>query len=698
MSARYDVSIKTACPLDCYGTCGLIARASDGKVVAIDGDPEHGATRGTICARGRAWVERLYHPDRLLHPMRKVDGEFRRITWDEALDLIAERLGRIVDESGPLAVFHNWDYGSMGVLRDLDKRFMNALGGVTNPEGSLCSAAGIAALSQDYGRYSSHDPADHANSTYIILWGKNPAVTNIHLMEPIKQAKARGAKVVLIDPIRTASSAVADWHIAPRPGSDGALALAMGHVIVERGLVDQGFVDEHVSGYPGYLELVKDATPEWASQVTGVPAEDIERLAVEYAQRRPAAILAGFGLQRHANGGAMVRAIDALVAITGNIGVAGGGLSYSHRNTKRYLRIDGAELARHHKFIPRARLGRGILEMQDPPIRAIVVTRSNPVTQNPNTSKVIEAFTTREFVAVVDHFMTDTARLADVVLPAAMFLEEEDLYFGYWHHWIAYGPKVVEPAGEARSDVWIFTELAKRMGLGEHFKRTPREWIEYALKPFKKQGITLERLSQGPVLDPEARMAAWEDLKFATESGKFEILRDPKALELLAWTPGAGDVPWSAGEGDSGRGRGDAGKGRDDAGPGRDAAERSWSSGARFPLHLISPQTRLRTHSQFDNLGPANRAYQREEVSIHPKAAAERGIKAGDLVVVSSEYGSITAYARVTDEVREDVVMIPNGRWLSRGGGVNFLTPDGISDIGTQAAIYDCMVDVRPLV
>lgn len=657
--------IRTACPRDCYDTCGLVVEVENGRAVRLYGDPDHGITRGFLCPKGPSYLEQVYHPDRLLYPMIRRGREWHRASWDEALDTVAQRLLSIRAEYGTSAVFHNWDAGSMGLLRSLDQRFFNCLGGATNPSGSLCSSAGIAALTYDCGRYTSHDPEDHLNSRLIILWGKNPADTGVHLMPILAEARKRGARIVLIDPLRTRTAAYADWVLSPRPGTDGALALAVAGEIIACGRHDVDYISRHVSGFDEFAALAREYPVERAAAICDIPPGDIRELARLYGTTRPAALLVGFGLQRYTNGGATVRAIDALSAITGNIGVPGGGTSYSHRNTKQYQTIDAAGLVSSRRYIPRARLGQGIIECDNPPIQAIVVTRSNPVCQSPDTQTVRRAFARVPFVVVIDQFMTDTAEEADVVLPCTTFLEEEDLYFSYWHNWIAYGPKAIDPPGEARPDPWIFTELARRCGIAEHFTRTTRQWLEHALKPMARYGVTLARLEQGPMRHPGVPMVPWSDGRFETPSGRFELFSKRAADDGLDPLPRF-----------------------------KPPVESTLNASREFPLQFLSTQPRMQTHSQLGHK-PGSPG-EGETVRLHPDTAAVRGLSDGQQVEVVSPRGSMSARLIVDAGVRRDVAAITNGHWIKYGGGVNNLTPDYVSDMGLQAALYDCLCDVRP--
>jgi anaerobic selenocysteine-containing dehydrogenase len=500
----------------------------------------------------------------------------------------------------------------------------------------------------------------------MILWGKNPAVTSIHMLPFIREARSRGARVVLIDPVSTESRVFADEVVQPRPGTDGALALAMAQVIIAEGLWSTEFVRSYVHGFEEFQRVAQAMPPERAAEICDLPAARIRRLAREYACTRPASIWVGFGLQRHAGGGGAVRAIDALTAITGNIGVPGGGTNYSHRNTKRTRALNGREFASAERAVDRASLGSSLMGLEDPGIEVAVVARSNPLCQSPHTRAIRDAFERISTVIVIDQFMTDTAREADIFLPCTTFLEEEDVYLSYWHNFVAFGPRVVEPLGESRSDLSIFTALAARLGFGRHFERSPREWLEYALEPMARGGLTLERLeAEGAIRDPNAPMVPWSDRAFRTPSGR---------LELLSESGTSGD---------------------EDPLPSYIPPAEPCSS--EYPLTLITPQPRWRTHSQFDQVVSCRDDSGPPGLRIHPSTAAAGGICDGDRVRLRSPRGEVDFVARLDPTVRPDVVVAPNGRPGTRGGGVNLLTGEYLTDIGRQAAFYDCGCAVEKL-
>lgn len=657
---------KSVCPLNCFDSCVLMVEVRDGKVTKVTGDPEHPYTRGTVCSKAHRQVERLYSPDRVRVPLRKTASGWQKISWDDALDLMTEKLDKIAGESGTTAVLHSFDSGSNGLLNDLVQRFFNAYGGVTTTYGSLCWGAGFAAQVADFGGVRSHRWEDVLNSEVVVLWGRNVAVTNRHFLPYLKEVKSKGGRVVVINPINIKLPFEADMFLQVKPGTDGVLALAAAHVICRERWLDLDFVANHVKGFAEYLEVVKDVTPEKAEIVTGIPAKRIEEFAGLYARACTASIYLGYGMQRYSNGGRIVRAIDSLAAITGNVGKSGGGVNYSYSDYKsRVLKdITGPELARTGRKIAYPRWGEEVLGLKEPPIRAIFVNRSNPVTQLPNTAKVRQAFKQAEFVVTVDFMLTDTALESDLVLPCTTIFEEENIVANGMNQYLAYAPQLVEPLGDCRSDMWIFSRLAERMGLADKFGRlTRQQWMEKLLEPLQEYGVDLASLKEKSViLNPVIPDVAWKDKKFNTPSGKIELYSEALALEPVAAMKENGEI-----------GSKDVQK--------------------TYPLILLSPHSSGRLHSQFHDLQLHETLHM--PVEIHPETAMEYGIGDGMDVLVESPRGQVTAVAKLSRHVLPGVLVIEEGWWLKFGGGVNFLTPDTVSDMGTTAAYYDCRCSIR---
>lgn len=648
--------VRTACPLNCYDTCTMLLTVRDGRVVEVRGDPDHPVTAGFVCPKASAQLERHYSSSRILHPMLRTTGGWRRISWREALDMLAGHLER-ARRAGPHTILHYHDHGSSGLLKSLSRRFFNALGGVTEATGSLCWAAGVAAQRYDFGHHLAHDPSDLVHSRLIILWGRNPVHTNIHLVPFLR--RARHARVVLIDPGYSASAALAHQHLKPRPGTDGALALALAAEIIRHDRADLDFLTSCCLGYDRFQEAALSWTPERAGTVTGVDPESIASLARGYAGG-PSAIILGYGMQRYSNSGQTVRAIDGLGAVAGQLGRPGGGVNYANGWAELTLTsLTGRELRKHRQEgIPRAALADGLLGAAGRDMRMLVVTGANPVNQLPDASRTRRALATIPFKVVMDLRWSETAQEADLVLPAASWLEQEDLFASSWHKYLTYAEQVVAPRGEARSEPQVFSELACMLDLPGDWQRQAGDWIQLALEPL---GLDAAGLRGSWFANPAAQDVPWSDRLFMTPSGRFEFV---SGLAVSEGAPAAAAYrePAEAGLGST------------------------WAP--TYPFFFLSPRHRNHTHSQFYSNMLSVDGF--PSVFLHPSALARLRINPGEVVIVSSPRGSLQGRAQARAGQREDVVVVYEGGSVLTGAGANLLTPQGLTDLGLGARFYDC--------
>jgi anaerobic selenocysteine-containing dehydrogenase len=668
----------SACPRNCYSTCGLLVEVVDGRIRRIEPHPANRATGRGLCLKGLSYIERVYSPDRLLAPLARTPNGFRAIGWEEALDLIAARLRSIRERFGPRAVLYYSGSGTKGLLNGAGLAFWRMFGGCTTTYGDLCWPAGLEATRLTLGDNRHNAPWDLENARLIILWGKNAAETNVHQMRHIDAALAHGARLIAIDPRRTESAERAHLLIQPRPGTDGALALATAHVLVREGWIDEPFIEAHVSGFAEFSEMVRECTPEWAEGIAGVPAEAIEELASAIHESPPVSIVAGFGMQRYTNSGQTMRALIALLAITGQIGKPGAGWVYANLQTQIFggrdpLAFfpppDGQDRAV-RVSVSAARLGPDMLAQVDPPLRFAWIERGNPIPQNPETPAVLEAFRRMEFRVVVDEFLTDTAREADIVLPAKSLFEQTDVIGAYWHPYLQLKQKVIEPPGEVKPETEIYRALAARLGFDQRAvdEQIPgpddaavERWLARKLAAFPD--VTLERLREGPVLAPGAEEIAFADLQFPTRSGKIELRSEEAAQRwgvdpLPRYSEAFGDEP-------------------------------------RYPLHLLTPNTKNRIHSQFNNLETIRQFSPGPRAALAPAEAARRGLADGDLVRVFNGRGELHMPVEIDCGVPEGCVVVTNGWWLADGGAVNLLSRARETDMGYGAAFHDCRVEVR---
>jgi anaerobic selenocysteine-containing dehydrogenase len=701
-----DVStttVRAACAHDCPDTCAMLVTVEDGKATEVRGDPDHPFTRGGLCVKVNNYQDKVYSADRLLHPMRrsgpKGSGEFEQISWDDALDEIAGRFKATIAQHGPESIMPVSYLGTQGILNGLNvgDPFFNALG-ATITERTYCDSGACTAYTMTIGATAGVDPESLVHSRYIIIWACNMLSTNLHLWPFVAEAQRRGAKVVVIDPMRHRTAKHADWHIPIRPGTDGALALAMMHVIINEGLTDEAYVRDHTVGYADLAERVQQYTPEWAEGETGIPAEDIRTLSREYATSEPSMIRIGVAIERHAGGGQTVRAIACLPALVGAWRKVGGGLLQLPlwAFPVNWGALMHPELATPGtRVINQFQLGLALTgEMQlDPPVNALMVYNSNPLVVCPDQDKLVAGLSREDlFTVVSDHFLTDTARYADIVLPATTQLEQHDIMFSWGHFYVSLNTPAVEPLGEAVSNTELFRRLAARMGLTDPcFTRTDAQMMAEAFdwSAPAMEGITLESLRETgwarlnlPGPDEFAPHAGGN---FPTPSGKTEF------RSSIAETAGNFVVPLfrqgcdefqAGGEVDPlpyyirPRGSGDAG----------------------YPLNHISPKSHAFLNSSAGDQ-PKQLSVQGEQtVIMHPRDAGERGIISGQYVRVFNERGRYTARAKVSPDIAVGVVISPMGGWRKNArdeSTVNAVNPVVFADLGNAPTFSDSRVEIE---
>jgi len=626
-------TVRTACSLDCPDACGVIARVEGDRIVSLRGDPEHPFTRGALCQKVNRYLEtRLYHPERQLYPLRRTRTGWKRVSWDEALDEAAERLATARAEHGSLSLLYHRGNGSMAALKwvMLD-RFCNLFGGATEAVGRYCAGEGDLGLVQTFGDAQMHDPLDlEENSQMLLIWGRNPAVTNIHLMPILKRARARGALAVVVDPIATKTVRYVDRHVQLRPGSDAWLAVGTAKVILERNPPDHARIRQLASGYDEFERAVRETPMEDVVRRTGVEAEEIQWLAGEYASRRPAALLPGIGLQQYTTGAQTYRFISALAMITGNIGVPGGGVSagayaWQYLKTRAMTALDARTTP--VRTLRVSRLAEALAAPPDPPVRTALFMASNLVNQMPDPEATRRELAKLDFVVVADQFLTDTADCAHLFFPSTNWLEEADYLPSYGHLWVQLMQPVAPPPGEARPDLSILQGLADRLGFGEQMAGDASYWIDRVTEPWREDGVSYEALREagGRLWPRRTPRVPFADGKFPTPDGRFHF---PVRFE---------DDPVL---------------------PPPD-----------YPQHLVAQATDKGTNSQLTS------DLQQGEIGagVHPALAAEVGVKDGDLAWLTSARGRLRVAVRLDPTTRPDTIVLLKGGWWKRGRNMNVL-------------------------
>ncbi|MGC2614357.1 MAG: molybdopterin-dependent oxidoreductase [Terracidiphilus sp.] len=709
--------VHTVCSHDCPDSCAVLVTVdANGRAVKVQGDPSQPVTQGFLCGKVAKYLDRVYSPQRILYPMRRKAGTqkgprhrgeeheaFERVSWDEALSAIAERLQQISDTHGPESILPYSYAGTIGVLGfgSMDRRFFHRLGG-SQLDRTICSEAGGVAWNLVYGKKLGTPTEDYKLAKLIVAWGANIHGNNIHLWPMVEQARRNGARLIVIDPYKTRTAGLADWHIAIRPGTDTALALGMMHVILREGLEDRAYIAEMTHGFDRLAERVREYTPERVATWTGMTAGEIEQLAREYATTRPAALRMNYGVQRSENGGTAVRAIAMLPAITGAWKYRGGGGSLSTSGAfawnkreleRRDLALD-SPLGREARTINMSTLGMALTAEQGadvlrggPPVHALFVYNSNPGAVAPNQNAVRRGLARTDLFTVVhEQFFNDTTDYADYVLPATTFLEHTDIQGAYGHYFVQLSNQAIEPPGEARSNVWLFGQLAQYMAFTEQcFRDSEEQLIRQALS------IGLDGRSKNAGMEH----VTLEDLR---ERGHIPLAfhRDPENTPFLPFASGPVPTPSGKIEFDS---VALAAQGQDGLPAFTPPSESRWSEGAkRFPLEFLGRKADNYMNSTFANLEGHRKMEARtsQRLEMHPANARARGIADGDKVRVWNDRGEVLLTALVDGSVPEGVVA---GRmdWtkFNEGGvNVNALTSERLTDIGAGATFYSVLVEV----
>jgi anaerobic selenocysteine-containing dehydrogenase len=650
----------------------LVTVDHSGRATRVEGDPRQPVTAGFLCGKVSNYLDRVYAADRLRHPLirtgRKGSAEFRRATWDEALDVLADGLRRVIDQYGPESILPYSYMGTQGLLQGnlMSARVMNALG-ASELERTICATAGLTGTLGAHGLSAEVDPELWPRARFILCWGWNPMSTAPHLWRLLLEARKAGARLVVVDPYRSRTARVADEHLRPLPGSDAALALGMMRAVLDAGLQDEEWCRAYADGYDELVAGLDDWSLARCSEVCGVPAEDIARIGRDFATTQPALLRLGVGAQRHLGAPAAYRTIASLPALTGAWRHVGGGCSYIPTATAAAVRTDqhmGAGLRPGPaRTINMSQLGSVLTDPSlDPPVAALVCWNSNPAQVAPDQNKVLTGLRRDDlFTVVAEQFMTDTAAHADVVLPATTQLEHLDVVFSWGHHYMTINEPAIAPVGDARPNTEIFRMIAQRMGLDDpSLTESDEEMLQalFAGRPagldlvdLRSNGFAKVRLGQGQAPHAEGG--------FITANGRMTLHADfEEPAEAL------------------------------------DAA-----LDRRFPLAMITPKTHLFLNSTFANQARQHAAQPDPFVVLHPEDASARGVVDGARVRVFNQRGSFTARARVSDDARAGVAVAPMGWWSAdheQGLGAQATTSQRLTDAGNAPTFNDNRVDVEP--
>ena len=678
--------VRGACHLDCPDACSWEVTVEDGRAVALHGTRDHPFTQGNLCVKVNPYLEHTRAPDRLLYPLRRVGkkgaGDFERITWDEALDEISARLGKVVATHGGEAIWPCYGTGNQGFIqgnKGAGHRLWNALGALQHRV-TICAVAGAVGTTLALGQSTGMDPEDLIHSKLIIMWGYNPLSTGNHAWRFISEARRNGAYLVAIDPIRTRSAAQADEHIPIRPGTDAALALGLLNVVVSQGAEDADYLDRHTKDWTVFRERILEYSPERVAEITQIPVETIVSLGQRLARTRPTAIRTSMGMQRHAGGGAAIRIINAIPAVTGDWQRPGGGTIYSISGAfpGNYVKLRQGDLAPWTtRVLTTTLMGRNLLDLDDPPIKALFLYGANPAASSPQQGTLRRGLSREDlFTVVVENFPTDTVDYADIVLPSTMQTEHADIHNAFGHMYLQWNEQAVEPAGECLSHSEIFRRIARAMGLNEPCLYDSDNDLARSLLDSDHpalDGITLEKMKeQGWMrLNFPTPYLPFVD-GFPTESGKFEFNSE------LAAEAGLDPVPGFTPPGEV----------MDD-----DLAQ-------RFPLALIAHASHYFINTIFGNMPEMLKRAGPRRVTLNPSDAASRGISEGDVARIFNDRGSFEAEIVVSDDVQPGVAASTKGYWpklMGENANLNLTVAERDSDLGGGAVFHDNRVEVERL-
>lgn len=666
---------KHVCPRNCYDTCTMLAYSRNGRLEKVEGDPNNEYSKGKICAKGVSYIEKVYHHDRVKYPLlqtKRGSGDWKRITWEDAMEIISSKILELNQRYGNnLSLCLNKHSGNMGILHQSSENFFTSLGGTTRATGSLCWSAGMDAQFYDFGNAETSDPSDILHAKLIVLWGVNPAWTAVHSLPHLYQAQDRGTKIIVIDPIYTASAKIADYYIQLKPGSDGALALSIAKVIIEKNQYDHDFLLHYTVGWEKFRDYVLSLDKAELSRDSGVHIETIHLLADMMCSNPPMFIWLGFGLQRHVNGGQNMRAIHALAAMTGNIGISGSGVNYAHLETWNFNTLTAKKNNGQNRLFDINQFADELHALSDPPVNFLWVACRNILNQDAQTNKLVQALQELELIVTVDQFITPTAQISDIILPTTTFFEEEDVVAGYWHHLVGMNQKAIEPYFESKSDLEIAKMLSQTLNQkAPGFCSFPvtGDFDYFIEKEFNEQFYTQlgiqhwTELEKGPQR-AKLQQTAWGDRVFKTPSGKFEF------YSLLAEQHGYPPIAQYV---------------------------KGIQPDKRYPYWLLTTHSQNGLNSQFANISKTKEPF----VFLSPATAKAHEITPGSMVKIYNQLDEIEIIADILPDLPDDILLFHQGWFPESKIIINRLVPGYSSDMGEMTtgakgiAFYDTFVNI----
>lgn len=697
---------KGGCPQDCTDTCAMVYTVNDGVLTSVTGNPDHPITRGGLCVKLKDFAKHHYNPERILYPQKRVgpkgSGQYKRISWEEALFEIKSKWTSIIEEYGSQAILNSCYLGNQGVINGLTSgdAFFNRLG-ATVSEKTFCASGSSTGYLMTIGPTGGVDPESFKYSKYIVLWGINTLSTNLHQWPIYQEARDNGAKIVVIDPQRTRTAKAADFHIRIKPGTDAAFALGVMNVLITENLVDQDYIDKYTHGYEELkARVLSDYGLERVSKITGLDSEIIQQFAREYSSAQPSVIRLGVAPERNRNGGQSVRSICSLPALVGAWRHVGGGLlemplwefplKYEDMCRPDFIK-PGTRVAN------LTQLGKVLEEFSDPPIKSLFVNNSNPVSQAGHSSKLEDQLKKDDFFLVVSElFITDTAKYADILLPATMQAEQLEVMLAWGHFYLTYNEKAIDPPGECVSNSELFRRLAKAMDFDDdYWDRTDYQMLDDFIdwSSPKLEGWNMERLRKEGYVSlagatPDKRLPHAEG-NFPTPTGKCEFLTtqaDKGNFVEAVWRSMYKEMQ--------------VGEPIDPLPewlPMRESAESNPELAKKYPLNILTPKAHAFLNSQYANEKAQQHRQGEQTVMIHPSDAESRGINEGQMVKVFNDRGSYEGKAIISDDTLPGVVVSFLGHWhlFNRGSAVNSISSNEFSNLGHAPSFSDNLVEVQ---
>ena len=667
--------INTVCPKDCFGSCGLKLIVENERAIEILGNKYQPSTEGRLCQKGKNYLSLVYSSKRLLHPLKRIgirgEGKFQRISWDDALNTIYKKLKSLKEKYGPESILYYRRYANLGVMKNCALGFWHQFGGYTTTYGGLCDAAAQEAIKLTYGEVKHNRISDIENSRLIILWGINPAYTHIHFQNYLNKAMKKGAKFIAVDVRKNESAKKQFLNIQPRPGTDGCLALGIAHQLIKRDLIDSNFLNEFAFGFTQFKEMVREYPLNYVSKITEIPEDEIEKM-IECIEKNPHySLFCGMGVQRYSNAGQTVRAISLLPALTGCIGKAGSGFYFSDKQAPEiswpFLPHNSVNV---RQSIPISKLSSEIKKQSDPPIKAMWVEQGNPMTSNPNVNLLRRTLNELDFIVVNDLFMTDTANMADIILPAASILEYNDLVIGYGHSYIQLQQKAIDNLGECKHESEIYQMLGRKFNFNLDY--LPDNDLLTIEKIIEKSNFktNINELTEKSYLHPNYQEIAFSDMKFKTSSGKIAFfcqkVKDDWGKEPLPIYHEPFESKYSAPH-----------------------------LHQKFPLTLISAHAKNRMNSQFSTMTFFT---EKPFIQMNAQDAEIRKLSQEDTVKVFNDRGKIELKVKIDPNIPKGIVKLDFGWWNStHRANVNCLTGEYESDFGNGTAFHSCLVDIQKL-